>query len=204
MIRVLGVDPGLTRCGVGVVEGRVGRPLRAIAVDVIRTPAGDDVALRLLAIERALSEAIETYEPDVVAVERVFSQNNVSTVMGTAQASGVAMVAAARRGLPVALHTPSEVKAAVTGSGRADKAQVTAMVTRILGLEVAPRPADAADALALAICHVWRGTSVNRLDAALAAARKPSGPTRTAAEPIRSRIPSSPPAAPAPHRRKAR
>ena len=195
-IRVLGVDPGLTRCGVGVVEGSVGRPLRAVAVDVIRTPAGDDVAHRLLAIERALSEAIDTYAPDVVAVERVFSQNNVSTVIGTAQASGVAMVAAARRGLPVVLHTPSEVKAAVTGSGRADKAQVTAMVTRLLGLDEAPRPADAADALALAICHVWRGTSVDRLAAAVTAARRQAGPVRTVAEPIRSRIPGSVPVSP--------
>ena len=208
-IRVLGVDPGLTRCGVGVVEGSVGRPLRAVAVDVIRTPAGDDVARRLLAIERALSEAIDTYAPDVVAVERVFSQNNVSTVIGTAQASGVAMVAAARRGLPVVLHTPSEVKAAVTGSGRADKAQVTAMVTRLLGLDEAPRPADAADALALAICHVWRGTSVDRLAAAVTAARRQAGPVRTVAEPIRSRIPGSvpvspPPQSPSSQRRKAR
>ncbi|TNC29866.1 crossover junction endodeoxyribonuclease RuvC [Mumia zhuanghuii] len=208
-MRVLGVDPGLTRCGVGVVEGSVGRPLRAVAVDVIRTPAGDDVAHRLLAIERALSEAIDTYAPDVVAVERVFSQNNVSTVIGTAQASGVAMVAAARRGLPVVLHTPSEVKAAVTGSGRADKAQVTAMVTRLLGLDEAPRPADAADALALAICHVWRGTSVDRLAAAVTAARRQAGPVRTVAEPIRSRIPGSvpvgpPPQSPSSQRRKAR
>ena len=93
----------------------------------------------------------------MVAVERVFAQHNVRTVMGTAQAAGVAMLVAARRGLPVALHTPSEVKAAVTGSGRADKAQVATMVTRILGWPSGRRPADAADALALAICHVWRG-----------------------------------------------
>ncbi|WP_370619988.1 crossover junction endodeoxyribonuclease RuvC [Mumia sp. Pv 4-285] len=188
----MGVDPGLTRCGVGVVDGRVGRTLRAVSVDVIRTPATDDVAHRLLAIERALADAIASHQPDVVAVERVFSQNNVSTVMGTAQASGVAMVVAARHGIPVVLHTPSEVKAAVTGNGRADKAQVTAMVTRLLGLDEAPKPADAADALALAICHVWRGTSVSRLDAAVAAARRGSAPVRTAAEPIRSRIPSAP------------
>ncbi|KAA1423949.1 crossover junction endodeoxyribonuclease RuvC [Mumia zhuanghuii] len=202
-MRVLGVDPGLTRCGVGVVDGRVGRTLRAVSVDVIRTPSDDDVAHRLLAIEQGLAEAIAAYQPDVVAVERVFSQNNVSTVMGTAQASGVAMVVAARHGIPVALHTPSEVKAAVTGNGRADKAQVTAMVTRLLGLDRAPRPADAADALALAICHVWRGTSVSRLDAAVAAARRGSAPVRTAAEPIRSRIPSAPAAVP-PRPRSAR
>jgi crossover junction endodeoxyribonuclease RuvC len=109
-----------------------------------------------------------------VAVERVFSQHNVRTVMGTAQAGAVAIVCAARRGLPVALHTPSEVKAAVTGSGRADKDQVTAMVTRLLRVTDPPRPADAADALALAICHIWRGGAVLR-QAALTARGGPSG-----------------------------
>ncbi len=100
-----------------------------------------------------------------MAVERVFSQHNVRTVMGTAQAGAVAVVCAARRGLPVALHTPSEVKAAVTGSGRADKDQVTAMVMRLLRMDAPPRPADTADALALAICHLWRGGMQRRLAA---------------------------------------
>jgi crossover junction endodeoxyribonuclease RuvC len=154
--RVLGVDPGLTRCGIGVVEGLPGRPPTLVAVDVIRTPPGDDIAARLLAIEREIERWLDEYRPDTVAVERVFSQHNVRTVMGTAQAGAVAIVCAARRGLPVALHTPSEVKAAVTGSGRADKDQVTTMVTRLLRMPDAPRPADAADALALAICHLWR------------------------------------------------
>jgi crossover junction endodeoxyribonuclease RuvC len=108
--------------------------------------------------------------PDAVAVERVFSQHNVRTVMGTAQASGIALLVAARRTLPVALHTPSEVKAAVTGSGRADKAQVGVMVARVLRLDEAPRPADAADAVALAICHLWRGAAQGRIDAAVAGA----------------------------------
>jgi crossover junction endodeoxyribonuclease RuvC len=99
-------------------------------------------------------------------VERVFSQHNVRTVMGTAQAGAVAIVCAARRGLPVALHTPSEVKAAVTGNGRADKAQVTMMVMRLLRMDNPPRPADTADALALAICHLWRGAMRQRLAAA--------------------------------------
>ena len=156
-VRVLGVDPGLTRCGVGVVDGLPGRRAALVAVDVVRTPPEADLAGRLLAIADAIDACIAVHQPDVVAVERVFSQHNVRTVMGTAQVSGVAVLAAARHGLPVALHTPSEVKAAVTGSGRAGKAQVTAMVTRILGLDVAPRPADAADALALAVCHLWRG-----------------------------------------------
>ncbi|TCN42087.1 Holliday junction endonuclease RuvC [Kribbella orskensis] len=165
-MRVLGVDPGLTRCGLGIVEGTPGRPPTLIAVGVIRTPADLDVAKRLVLIETGIDEWIAEHRPDAVAVERVFAQQNVRTVMGTAQASGVAMVVAARRGLPVALHTPSEVKAAVTGSGRADKAQVTTMVTRILKLAERPTPADAADALALAICHVWRGGVTNRLQEA--------------------------------------
>ncbi|MDX6261019.1 MAG: crossover junction endodeoxyribonuclease RuvC [Kribbellaceae bacterium] len=165
-MRVLGVDPGLTRCGLGVVEGTPGRPPTMIAVGVIRTPADLDVAKRLVRIEAELEEWIIEHRPDAVAVERVFAQQNVRTVMGTAQASGVAMVVAARRGLPVALHTPSEVKAAVTGSGRAGKEQVTTMVTRILKLAERPTPADAADALALAICHVWRGGVTSRLEEA--------------------------------------
>jgi len=169
-IRVLGVDPGLTRCGVGVVEGAPGRALTMVRVGVIRTPAGEDIAVRLLAIETEIEAWLDACRPDAVAVERVFSQQNVRTVMGTAQAGAIAIACAARRGLPVALHTPSEVKAAVTGNGRADKAQVTAMVTRLLRVSDPPRPADAADALALAITHIWRGGAQARIDAALAAA----------------------------------
>src|SRR5436190_11135731 len=165
-MRVLGVDPGLTRCGLGVVDGGAGRPLRMVEYGVVRTPTDADTAHRLHEIERTLEAWLERHRPDAVAVERVFSQHNVRTVMGTAQASGVAMVTAARHGLPVALHTPSEVKASVSGSGRADKAQVAAMVTRLLRLEAAPTPADAADALALAICHLWRGGAQSRIDAA--------------------------------------
>lgn len=165
-MRVLGVDPGLTRCGLGVVEGAAGRTLTPIAYDVARTPATDDVALRLLALEREIEQWIADHRPDVVAVERVFSQHNVRTVMGTAQAAAVAITCAARAGLPVVLHTPSEVKAAVTGNGRADKQQVTTMVTRLLKLDAAPKPADTADALALAICHVWRGGMQQRLQQA--------------------------------------
>ena len=156
-IRVLGVDPGLTRCGVGVVEGAPGRALTLVRVGVITTSATDDIATRLLAIETGIEAWLDACRPDAVAVERVFSQLNVRTVMGTAQAGAVAIVCAARRGLPVALHTPTEVKAAVTGNGRADKNQVTAMVTRLLRVTDPPRPAAAADALALAICHIWRG-----------------------------------------------
>ncbi len=172
---MLGVDPGLTRCGVGVVDGVAGRRLTMAGVGVVRTPAEAELPDRLVLIERGLEEWLEEHRPEAVAVERVFSQHNVRTVMGTAQASAVAMLCAARRGLPVALHTPSEVKAAVTGSGRADKAQVGAMVTRLLGLSAAPKPADAADALALAVCHIWRGPAQNRLQQALAARRPQPG-----------------------------
>ena len=167
-VRVLGVDPGLTRCGVGVVEGVAGRPLTMVGVGVVRTPADAELGLRLVAIEQGIEAWLDEHRPEFVAVERVFSQHNVRTVMGTAQASAVAMLCAARRGIPVALHTPSEVKAAVTGSGRADKAQVGAMVTRLLRLDAPPKPADAADALALAICHIWRGPATNRLQQAVA------------------------------------
>ena len=162
-MRVLGIDPGLTRCGLGVVDGVPGRPPSLVEVGVVRTPADLDLPRRLLRIEIEVDRWIATYRPDAVAVERVFAQHNVQTVMGTAQAAGVAMLVAARRGCPVGLHTPSEVKAAITGSGRADKTQIGGMVTRILRLDAAPRPADAADALALAICHVWRGGAQNRL-----------------------------------------
>jgi crossover junction endodeoxyribonuclease RuvC len=172
-MRVLGVDPGLTRCGLGVIDGRPGRALTLVEGGVARTQAGTDIAARLLALEQEIECWLTRHQPDAVAVERVFSQHNVRTVMGTAQAGAVAIVCAARRGLPVATYTPSEVKASVTGSGRADKAQVTAMVTRLLRMIEAPRPADAADALALAICHVWRGGAQLRLATALAAATRP-------------------------------
>jgi len=165
-VRVLGVDPGLTRCGVGVVDGQPGRTCQLVAVQVVVTEPTADLGLRLLALDDAITALVREYQPDAVAVERVFSQHNVRTVMGTAQAGAVALLAAARAGLPVQTYTPSEVKAAVTGSGQADKAQVTTMVTRLLRLATPPRPADAADALALAICHVWRGGTQAKISAA--------------------------------------
>ncbi|GIH46540.1 crossover junction endodeoxyribonuclease RuvC [Microbispora rosea subsp. rosea] len=170
-LRVMGVDPGLTRCGLGAVEGRPGAPLSLLSVGVVRTPPDDDIGSRLVVIEAEIERWLDEIKPDAVAVERVFAQHNVRTVMGTAQASAVAIVCAARRGLPVALHTPSEVKAAITGNGNADKKQVGTMVTRLLRLDAMPKPADAADALALAICHVWRGGVQHRLADALARAR---------------------------------
>jgi len=189
-VRVLGIDPGLTRCGLGVVEGVPGRSLRLVDVGVVRTPTDWGVPERLVFIEKGIEARLDEHRPDAVAVERVFARSDVSTIMGTAQAAGIAMVCAARRGLPVALHTPSEVKAAVSGNGRADKTQVAAMVTRILSLDAAPRPADAADALALAVTHIWRGSSSARIEAALAGASRGRGP-RTAAgfTPVTSRLP---------------
>ncbi len=167
-VRVLGVDPGLTRCGLGVVDGGPGRVVSCVAVEVVRTPADLELGARLVAVADAVERWIAELAPDVVAVERVFSQHNVRSAMGTAQVGGVVALLATRHGLPVAFHTPSEVKAAVTGSGRAGKEQVTTMVTRLLALPAAPRPADAADALALAVCHLWRAPMQARLAQAAA------------------------------------
>ncbi len=156
-MRILGVDPGLTRCGLGAIEAGPSRTLTLVSVTVATTDAGLPIPLRLAEIADAVEHALDEVEPAAVALERVFSQHNVRTVMGTAQVSGVVMLAAERRGIPVALYTPSEVKAAVTGSGRAAKAQVGQMVRRLLGPDAPVKPADAADALAIAICHAWRG-----------------------------------------------
>jgi crossover junction endodeoxyribonuclease RuvC len=172
-VRVMGVDPGLTRCGLSVIEGGTGRQVIALDVDVVRTPSDEPLHRRLLTISDAVEYWMDTHRPDVIAIERVFANQNANTAMGTAQAGGVIALAAARRDIDVHFHTPSEVKAAVTGNGRADKAQVGAMVTRLLRLSELPRPADAADALALAICHVWRGAQSTRLAAAVAAQRVP-------------------------------
>ncbi|MDA2891119.1 crossover junction endodeoxyribonuclease RuvC [Mycolicibacterium sp. BiH015] len=165
-MRVMGVDPGLTRCGLSVIESGRGRQVIALDVDVVRTPSDHPLAHRLLAISNAVEHWLDTHRPDVIAIERVFSNQNANTAMGTAQAGGVIALAAARRDIDVHFHTPSEVKAAVTGNGRADKAQVTEMVTRILALQQKPTPADAADALALAICHCWRAPMISRMAAA--------------------------------------
>ena len=168
-MRVLGVDPGLTRCGVGVIEGSVGSPISLIEVGVILTPIESPLEQRLLNLDQQLSQWINLWTPDVIAVERVFSQHNVRTVMGTGQAAGVALLLAAKAGIPVVMHTPSEVKASVTGNGRANKIQVAQMVQKILNLDSIPKPVDATDALALAICNIWRGAGTTRLTEAVAA-----------------------------------
>lgn len=158
-LRVLGIDPGLTRCGIGIVDVDRSRRASLVHVGVVRTPVDADLSVRLAAVAAGIRAAIDDHGPQAVAVERVFAQHNVQTVMATAQASGVALLIAAEAGLPAATHTPSEVKAAVTGYGSADKRQVQSMIARILRLDAPPQPADAADALAIALCHAWRGAA---------------------------------------------
>jgi crossover junction endodeoxyribonuclease RuvC len=160
-VRVLGIDPGLTRCGVGIVDVAKNRTATLVAVTVIRTPPELELDQRLLAIAAGIDALVSEHGPHSMAIERVFAQHNVRTVMGTAQVSGIALLAAARHGIPVSLHTPTEVKAAITGYGQAEKKQVGTMVAKILGLDEIPKPADAADALALAICHAWRAPLVS-------------------------------------------
>lgn len=156
-MRILGVDPGLTRCGVGVIDVGQDRSITLVHVSVIQTPTKEDLPQRLLTIRRGLRELFDEFAPERVALERVFSQQNLRSVMGTAQVSGLVLVEAAERSLGVDLHTPTEVKAAVTGTGRANKEQVANMVRRLTGLSEAKILPDATDALALAICNAWRG-----------------------------------------------
>lgn len=165
MARIIGIDPGLTRLGVGIVSSDGGRKLVFEHVEVLTSPASAEIPERLHLLGSGIERLLDGERPDAIALERVFAQQNLPSVMGVAQISGVVMYLAQQRGIPVALYTPNEVKAQVTGYGAADKAQVTAMVTRLLGLAGPPKPADAADALALAITHAWhlgRGGSAAR------------------------------------------
>jgi crossover junction endodeoxyribonuclease RuvC len=168
-MRVLAIDPGLTRCGIGVIEST---SMSLVAVGVLKSSVDNSIEQRLMEIDSQIREWISIQSPDVIAIERVFSQQNLRTVMGTAQVAGISLLAAAQFGIKVVMHTPSEVKAAVTGSGRAKKDQVAQMVQRILKLETIPKPVDATDALALAICHVWRGSGNDRVAAAAAKEKK--------------------------------
>jgi len=156
----MGIDPGITRCGIGVVDVDPSRRARLVHVGVARSGTELATHFRLRSIADEIDSAIAEYHPEVVAIERVFAQENLQSVTTTMQVMGAAMVCVGRAGLPMAVHTPSEVKAAITGSGTAGKAQVQHMVARVLGLTEVPRPADAADALAIAICHAWRGTGL--------------------------------------------
>ena len=165
-LRVMGIDPGLTRCGLSVVQAGRGRAVIPISVGVARTPPEEELAQRLLRLSNAVEEWMDDYQPDVVAIERLFERGNVSTVLYTAHGVGVLMLAAAKRDIPVYMYTPSEVKKAISGNGRADKKQMTTMITRLLGLSEAPKPADAADALALAVCHCLRAPVIQRAEMA--------------------------------------
>ena len=156
-MRILGVDPGLTRCGVGIIDAKADRTVSLVSVTVLKTDKDLELPARLLQLQGELSALIEEYQPQRIAVERVFAQHNLRTVMGTAQASAIAFVEAAQRGIPVDMHTPSEVKASVTGTGRANKVQVATMVGKLLTLPEGKLLPDATDALALAICNAWRG-----------------------------------------------
>lgn len=165
-MRVIGIDPGLTRCGLAAVEVDSSRKVRLLDVRICRTPTDAELGVRLRGVEVAIEAIIAQFNPESLAVERVFSQHNVRTVMGTAQAAGVAALVAARLNVPIGFHTPSEVKAAVTGSGRADKRQIATMISRIVGVQV-DGPPDGTDAIALAICHAWRSPAQQRINAAL-------------------------------------
>ncbi|WP_106507928.1 crossover junction endodeoxyribonuclease RuvC [Brachybacterium timonense] len=175
-LRVMGVDPGLTRCGYGVIDAAGARSARLVDVGVIRSDSEETIDRRLLAIADGLREKIDAHAPDIVAVERVFSQSNTPTVIATAQVSGIAILLAAERGIDVQMHTPSEVKSAVTGSGRADKKQIQRVLVRLLDLPAPPQPADAADAVAIALTQLWRGRGPVRLDS--------TGGARTSAQAV--------------------
>lgn len=161
---VLGVDPGLTRCGYGAVRRESGK-LVAVAAGVLSTPASAGLPARLGELQRNLRALLADLRPDAVAVERVFFQSNVRTAMSVGQASGVALAEAANAGCSVVEYTPTQVKSSVTGSGTADKQQVQRMVQSLLGLAAPPTPADAADALALAICHLAAAPLQSRIQA---------------------------------------
>ena len=162
-MRVLGVDPGLTRCGLAIVDELPGRKVLLKTVMVFRTDATSDLSQRLLELDEALVKVIKEFKPDSVAVEQVFSQHNLKSVMGTAQASGLAILNAAKANCEVFTYTPTQVKASVTGSGKADKRQMGRMIQKICNLSSPLSPPDASDAVALAVCHLWRNSTVEKI-----------------------------------------
>ena len=169
MMRVLGIDPGLTRCGYAVVDGRGPGAAQAVTLGVIRTPASDELPYRLASLRHELVGLITEFEPDVVSVERVFFQTNVRTAMSVGQASGLALCEAATAGCVVVQYTPNEVKNTVAGFGGATKEQIQKMVQARLKLSQLPKPADAADAAALALCHLAFAPMSRHVAAATAA-----------------------------------
>lgn len=156
---ILGVDPGLTRCGVALIQALPSRKVELVAVDTLKTAPTQELSSRIRQIGEDIEKLIVTHKPSVIALERVFAQANLRSVMGVAQISGVVLYLANKHGIPIELHTPSEVKSAVTGSGRAAKPQIGIAVAKILGLSEIPKPADSADALAIAICNAWKSPS---------------------------------------------
>jgi crossover junction endodeoxyribonuclease RuvC len=171
LVFVLGIDPGLSRCGYGCVESSPSGP-KAVAVGVLTTPPSSPLPERLAELQRELRALIHEYRPDVVAVERVFFQVNVRTAMSVGQASGLAMAEAASAGCVVAQYSPNEVKQAVAGTGNASKDQVERMVQTLLGISQPLRPVDAADAVALALCHLAHAPRLARVAAARAGATR--------------------------------
>lgn len=177
-MRIIGIDPGLTRLGVGIVSTDGGRKVTFEHVEVLQSSAGAELPARLHLLGSALERLLDGERPDAIALERVFAQQNLPSVMGVAQISGIVMFLAEQRGIPVQLYTPNEVKSRVTGYGAADKTQVATMVTRLLGLAAPPQPADAADALALAIAHAWHiGRNGNGVTAGARRGGSPAGET---------------------------
>ena len=177
-MRVLGVDPGLSRCGIGIVEGSSHRPV-AVRIGVVTTPPSDDIGRRLHALFDEVTALIAETSPEAVALERVFFNANVRTATGVSQAAGIVLLAAEQAGLPAVQYTPTQVKAAVAGTGDADKEQVGFMVKTLLRLAEVPRPADASDALALALCHLQLGggdTGAGTMSPRLAKALAEAGP----------------------------
>jgi crossover junction endodeoxyribonuclease RuvC len=160
---VLGIDPGLTRCGYAVIEARGGRTVTALAMGVIRTSPSTALPYRLAELKVELVSLITQYRPDAVAVEQVFFQTNVRTAMSVGQASGLALAEAAAAGCRVEQYTPNQVKSAVAGWGGAGKEQVQKMVQARLGLATVPEPPDAADAAALALCHLAMAPMADRV-----------------------------------------
>ncbi len=165
---MLGIDPGLTRCGYAVIRAGQRGGGQAVSLGVIRTDPALGVPRRLGELKRELALLFDEFSPGVLAVERLFFQNNLQSAVGVAQAAGLAMAEGATRGIPVVEYSPNQVKAAVTGDGRADKAMVQSMVQILLGLSAPPQPADAADAAALALCHLAHDPSGRRPERARA------------------------------------
>lgn len=156
---ILGIDPGYAIVGFGLVES-VGGKQRLVACGAINTPAGVRLSARLFQIANDLEELIKQFNPDVLAIEELFFNNNVTTGIGVAQARGVIVMTAEKMGIPIHEYNPSQVKQAVVGYGKAEKRQVMDMTKRLLGLTSVPKPDDAADAVAIALCHARSSTSL--------------------------------------------